>query len=620
MKRSLYIISAIAGCCLTALASVADLPVVEHNGVLCHIYKVQPKETVYSLSNKLGVTAEELVAANPEIKDGLKAHTVLYIPVKESEMRSQTVSHKVEKGETIYGLSKRYGITTEELIAQNPQLRDGGLRNGMTLTVTSPATVTATPAATTVSPTTESEDGAGWYTVKDGETFYSIARKHNVTVSQLEAANPMTGVLHAGDRLAIPSPMTEQPAVPETAQVSVPQPAPGPVEIKSEDVMDIVAVEETPAPETVTAPDPAPARAEKHQAVAVMLPFMLTQKTPDKSAANFTEFFKGFMLAADSLRNEGNPVDIYAFDTAGSTDTVMAILRRPELKNVSMIIAPNNEEQLAALAAWGRDNGVAVMNPFLVRDRSHLTNPAVMQANMPHDMMYDRAIDGLISTYPRHKIVVIARNDGPTDHQEFIDELHLRLDQTGNPPMLLTYTDELKASDLAGLPAGEPCVFIPVSGKQAELKKILPALNELKAAAVSPDDVMLFGYPEWLTYRGQVLEGMQSLNTMIYSRFYNDSESLTSKDVEENFNRWFGTPMQQVQPRQGLFGFDTGMMVIRALRHNKGDFNAYSPIYHGVQNGFDFRRASSDSSAGWVNNVLFFVNFRPGGMIERTVL
>lgn len=598
--QKLTIAAAVAalGITLSAHAGVEDLPVVEHNGRLCHYYEVQPKETIYSLSNRLGITSSQLIEANPEVADGLKAHSTLYFPVSEAELQPRTVIHQVKKGETIYGLSKTLGVSIDTLMAMNPEIRDG-LRAGQTITVTLPAAVTSGHHQAVEPGNRPSSPSAGSYVVKQGETFYSIAHAHGITVSELEQANPTSGILHPGDVLVIPAPSTA-------------------IAIEEPYTADSVTVPQIPGDTKAT--QPLAQASPRELKVAVMLPFMLSQEKPDKSAARFTEFFKGFLLAADTLRNEGAGVSIYAYDTAGNNDTVKAILSRPELKGVSLIIAPDNESQLNEIGKWGRDNGAMVLNTFVVRDTTQNSNPVIMQANLPHDLMYDRAIDALVERYPGHRIVVVKRNGGPEDHKEFIDELHLRLAANNTDALTLTYTDKLSAADLATLPASTPVVFIPVSGKQAELNRILPALNEMKAAAASPDDVLLFGYPEWITYRGETLEGMQAMNTTVYSRFYNDADDADTKRIEENYSRWYGRPMEQAVPRQGLLGFDTGMMVIRALRHNHGDFNTSSPVYRGVQNGYNFRHARENVSSGWVNDVLYFINFRPSGMIDRTML
>lgn len=612
MKRSFSYISALILAFATAFASVEDLPVIKHNGVLCHYYEVQPKETIYSLERNLGISREELLAANPQVKDGLKANTTLYFPVKPSELGTRTITHKVKKGETIYGLSKQFGVSTDELIAQNPSIKDGGLVADKVITLTLPSAILPSEAAdVNPGPEPADSDNDGLYLVKENETFYSIAHAHGLTVSQLEAANPMVGVLKAGDRLVIPAPAAPLTVPQVEATPSVPE---TPIALTPVDPDTAIM----PTPEEVA---PAPEiRKGRTNAIAVMLPFMLSQKTPDKAANRYTEFFKGLLIAADSLRNEGEPVNIYAFDTAGSIDSVRTILNRPELAQATMIIAPDKDDQLAAVSEWGRRNNVMVLNTFVVRDDSQLSNPVVMQANMPHGMMYDRAIDGLVDQWPDHQIVVLKREDGPTDHDEFVAELHQRLDRTGNPPLELTFTGELKVDDLNTLPTGRPLVFIPISGKQAEFNKIVPALLKMKEAAENPDDVLLFGYPEWITFRGKTLDDLKAMNTTVYSRFYNDDTTFGTKDVEDAYARWFGGKMETAVPRQGLLGFDVGMMAIRALRRNHGDFHVSSPLYNGVQNGFNFYPAATDENSGWVNNVLYFVNFRPSGLIERTML
>ena len=603
--RKLTLMAALAalGITISASAGIEQLPLVEHDGVLCHFYEVQPKETIYSLSNRLGITSQQLIEANPQVADGLKANTILYFPVNEEELQPRTVTHQVKKGETIYGLSKQMGVSVDDLIASNPEIKDG-LRAGQTISVTIPSAIPSDKRIATVakpgqdeSHATDAAAGGDGYVVKQGETFYSIAHANGITVSELEQANPMAGVLHPGDVLVIPKPDRA------------------------------IAVEETYTDETTTiVPEPetatmeATAQESRKLKVALMLPFMLSQEKPDKAATRFTEFYKGFLLAADTLRNEGEGVSIYAYDTAGNNDSVRAILMRPEMKEMMMIIAPDSEQQLATIGEWGRDNSVMVLNTFVVRDTTQNANPVMMQANLPHGRMYDRAIDALAERYPDHRIVVLKRDGGPEDHAEFIKELNLRLGQKGVTPTTLTYSDKLNQQDLAAFASAGPTVFIPISGKQAELNRILPALIQTKSAAASPDDVMLFGYPEWITYRGETFEDMQTMNTIVYSRFYNDAEDPDTKSVEESFTRWYGRAMEQAVPRQGLLGFDTGMMVIRSLRNNHGNFGRQIAPHRGVQNGYDFRRAGDSETSGWVNDVLYFVNFRPGGVIDRTML
>lgn len=617
IRATLILLLLSAASALTALASIQDLPITSRNGKAYYYYEVQPKETIYSLTHKLGISREEIIRHNPSVADGLKAHSTLYFPAPQADMPR---THKVEKGETIYGISKRYGMSTDRLIELNPALADG-LKAGQTLRLDNSGSA---PAATT---SASNDVDLRGHLVEEGETFYSLARRYNVTVAQLEAANPSVSVLKKGQVLNIPVAADQTPAATVTA------------------VADPVTVRETVAETTVrdTAPEPAlvtitestpvnivtPALDEPEEItvdkgeikIAVALPFMLVQGSRmSKPAARITEFYKGFIIAVDSLRRIGSPIKVYAYDTADNTDSVKSILRRPEMKNVQVIIAPDNEEHLAMISDFASRNGSMVFNPFAVKDESYLTNSAVIQANIPTAMMYTKAIKGITSQFPGYIPVIVSRTDGPEDKREFTDELKKQLSDAGITYTLLNFTNKLTLNNLKGLDPDNGYLFIPVSGRQAEANRILPALNEYRESIDSPDKVRVFGYPEWSTFRGETLTNMQNLNTVIYSRFYTPEElDSDAAEIEKRYKAWYGGKgIEKAVPRQGLFGFDSGMFLIRALKRNQGDFGKAVPTNYGVQNSFNL--VSPAGAKGYVNDVLYFINYRPSGLITKEIL
>ena len=192
MKRLKLVIVALIAVAfgMAAQQGVEQLPVTEVGGRLMHYYEVQPKETLYSLSHKLGVGQEYIEQHNPSVRDGLRAFMTLYFPAAECA-EGRTITHIVEKKETIYGLSKLLGVSPEMLIEQNPQIADG-LRAGQTITVTLPGTGPAAQGAgaETAPKTAPAPAKTGVHRVERGETFYSIAHNYGVTVTQLAAANP----------------------------------------------------------------------------------------------------------------------------------------------------------------------------------------------------------------------------------------------------------------------------------------------------------------------------------------------------------------------------------------------------------------------------------------------
>lgn len=116
-------------------------------------HEVKAKETKYGIANQYNLTVEQLEILNPEIKNGLQIGTILNIGNELSETKildfkevvtekitstktQAAVDYVVQPQETIYSLSKKFGVTDQELLASNPILKDG-LKDGMTIKIPS---------------------------------------------------------------------------------------------------------------------------------------------------------------------------------------------------------------------------------------------------------------------------------------------------------------------------------------------------------------------------------------------------------------------------------------------------------------------------------------------------
>ena len=589
---------------LTAWAGVKDLPIKTVNGRQFYYYEVPSKESVYSLCSKLGVTKAEIIENNPSVADGLKVGMTLLFPVDgltPAQIASQQkqVTHRVERGETIFGLSKKYGVTTQELMKLNPSLANG-LKAGQEIVIVEGVEPVEEPKAEA-----KEADGMDYkspfgddvkmvgYVVQKGDGFYSIAVENGITVAELEAANPGVTSLKTGQVLNIPTRVK----APE-AQATI-------------SVDEFAAASGVQPSEETTEPQEATEEAAKAPSVniAVLLPFMLNEETPSKSAERFTEFYKGFLLGVDSLRKSEAPIHITAFDTEGSTIKVREILDNPDFKGFDAIIASDNPAQLAILAEYGKNNDAKVFNTFLVRDDSYQSNPAVMQANLPSALMYDKAIEGLLTRLTYSSPVFLTLNGAAADKADFVNTLKQKLTESGKEFVDIAIEGKLAPEDLEQLPADGNYYFLTPSSRPADLNKLMPGILEWRDIKVTPS-VHLFGYPEWITFRGETLDNMHNLNTTVYSRFYEDEDSWRSRSLENKFKRWYGTKMEGAVPRQGSLGFDTAMFLI-------GNVLKGSSKYDGVQNGYNF---VSVPDGGQYNSALYFINFRPAGVTDKTVL
>ena len=91
-------------------------------------YLVKPKETKYSIAKRYGITVERLEELNPHLKEvELKLAEIIKVPdIEEIPVPNKdSVTHQVEKGETLFSLSQKFRISQQELIEANPFLKDG---------------------------------------------------------------------------------------------------------------------------------------------------------------------------------------------------------------------------------------------------------------------------------------------------------------------------------------------------------------------------------------------------------------------------------------------------------------------------------------------------------------
>ena len=120
----------------------------DNNGPQYHT--IQPGETLYGLMKRYDVTVEAICKANPGLSESnFRSGQVIIIPaadktadlpiIQSDQPASQSVIipqqsyrdiHKVKRRETIYSICREYGITEEELIAANPELKTEKLKRG----------------------------------------------------------------------------------------------------------------------------------------------------------------------------------------------------------------------------------------------------------------------------------------------------------------------------------------------------------------------------------------------------------------------------------------------------------------------------------------------------------
>lgn len=146
-------------------------------------YKVQKGDTLFGIASKYNTTVDKIKQLNNLTSNTLFIGQELKVPSEENT--EEYAIYEVIKGDSLWLIAKKYGITVDELIRLN-NLTSLELQIGDKLKVPKKAIDTK-------------------YTVKNGDTLWSIARDNNVSVEALKQANNLTtNLLTVGQSLVIP--------------------------------------------------------------------------------------------------------------------------------------------------------------------------------------------------------------------------------------------------------------------------------------------------------------------------------------------------------------------------------------------------------------------------------
>lgn len=151
------------------------------------IYTVQSGDSLWNIAKKFDVSVEEIKALNNLNSNLLSIGQKLKIS-KEEIKPGNYIVYTVKKGDSLYSIAREYDVSVNELINYN-NLSSNNLSINQQILI----------------PKEEKVDLTNTYTVKSGDTLYSIARKYNTTVNELMMINNLTtSVLSLGQVIKLP--------------------------------------------------------------------------------------------------------------------------------------------------------------------------------------------------------------------------------------------------------------------------------------------------------------------------------------------------------------------------------------------------------------------------------
>ena len=146
----------------------------------------------------------------------MKKILALLLFVGASALYAQQKTHTVQAKETVYGISKQYGVSQEELYKANPKIEKNGIHPGDLIVIPGKGTTTTKPTETNTQTTTSnvktSDDNYQYITIEPKETVYNLTKKYKISEETLNSLNPQIKErgLEVGDVIKLPKDVTNK--------------------------------------------------------------------------------------------------------------------------------------------------------------------------------------------------------------------------------------------------------------------------------------------------------------------------------------------------------------------------------------------------------------------------
>ena len=406
MKKLTYITISFL---ISIISTAQNYPIQNINGVEYYVYTVEASEGLYRISKKFNVLQADIYKANPGITEAIKAGQTLYIPVnkgngsksmQKSSSQKKVIEHKVLAKQTLYSISKMYGVEQSDIVGMNPEIQGNTIKIGQTLKipisnmtkgeeqerVINQINDTQLPPQSNTSNRNVKKKYVTYEVKNKKETLYSISKQFGVSINEIIEANPYAqDGIKKGDILQIPIDEKNIPKTSGNELYHLVQPKETiygickQYNISKEDLFrrnprlqteglkygDTIFI--ASAGKTLGNTTDDNTRTYK---IAYLLPFSIGEKERNVNIERFIDFYRGSLIAMEDIKTSGVSLEVYTFDTQLGTSKTQEIVKSKLPKDIDLIIGPAYPEQITQVASFAKKNNIVQVVPFT----SHISN------------------------------------------------------------------------------------------------------------------------------------------------------------------------------------------------------------------------------------------------------
>lgn len=568
------------------------------NGEKFYIHTVTQGQGLFSIKKLYHVEEKDILENNPEVFDGLKLGQQIKIPfVKEPEVALPYKIHEIQPGETIYSISKLYGVSQEGIFALNPETKEG-------YKIYQKIKIPDQLESSDDEETDEISSDGKTYKVKRKDTLYALAKKFEVSQEALMAANPIIKEegLKKGQILNIPE---KEIIIKEALYMP----------------LDTMFYDESSLLDGNIACDSIVNRFVPMN-VALMLPFEIdkmvfdqelesrSSQKPQFSEKPFIQFYQAFLIAVQNLKAEGYKLNIHVFNTKKDTNEVKRILKKGIFQDVDLIIGPVYTENFRLVQKLSDSLHIPIINP-IIKETDVVNFGAFTMDVFPSEKMIMYQSVNLLLHNDTSEIFII--------HSGFVDDLQKlsafkkdyreALLKSGKDTTFkfkeLVFSDSKKINIKPFLNKTKSNFVLIISDNQAFVSNIFTHLNILSKNI----DIQVLARPKWQKFDNIDLTYFHNLNVLQLTNEYVDYNQPKVIDFLINYREYYN-----LEPsKYAFYAYDITYNFTKYF-YKHSSFKCLREFqYDGLIFDFDMVKVKK----GWMNRNLFVLHYQKDFVLTK---
>lgn len=573
------------------------------NGKKYYVHTVKSGDTLYSMSKAYGVSEDAIKECNPTVADGLKLDQTVKIPVADNatadarevkKRKKEFVEHKIRGGETLYSIARDYNISVNTIREDNPGLNPQSLSIGQSLWVRK----------SDMGSSSEKEAQAEMdayadnlnKATDDGFEYYVV--KPGETVYSLARRFEITEQEFAANNDIAGG-------LKAGAVIRIP--------IKDEEnVNQMEKKADVPESELIAAQSSdeniifRALPSDQTLNIALMLPFNVESK-PNSS---YVEFYQGFLLGLEKIKQEGRgETKLTVYNTEHNPVKVQNIVKSPAFEGTNLIIGPVYEDELSPVLQYARANSTPVVSPLA--DIKTVKSPAIYQLSPDPAKKYDKIgdlIDGGRDIYLIYadsfdkefegEVLALLKDKPYAAYTYSFNQKSIFTPRNSAARQIEVMDDILKEE--------KPCLFVVLANKETDVDRILGTISSSKVAITEKSEksapYVVLGTSRWGRFNNIDHTTYFNNNVVMISTYHAKRDSQVVREFDSRYIEAYNSLPSLYAYR----GYDAAVIFCTGMRSDI-DYNMLDKKYTPLQTSYQFSHKGEGDK--YVNQEWMRINY-----------